>query len=125
LTDGEVLANKTLILNVDGWERNITTNEYGIAEYQYTPTRIGLFNVSTRFDGDNYYYNSSANTTFNVDSIPPTPPPANITNVTNITNGELCNDIYDKFCDGLTWTGIPLVALVLTIIGGAYYYRKK
>ncbi|GAA5819690.1 MAG: conserved hypothetical protein partial [Methanobrevibacter sp. CfCl-M3] len=66
LGDGTLLANKNITFNVDGLETNITTNEYGIAEYQYTPTHIGLFNVSTHFAGDEYYYNSSANTSFNV-----------------------------------------------------------
>ncbi|MDR1818821.1 MAG: DUF11 domain-containing protein [Methanobrevibacter sp.] len=54
----------------------------------------------------------------------------NSTNSTNSTDNDVIGDGgLDRFGDGLSLSAVPsavpLVALVLAIVGGVYYYRKK
>ncbi|GAA5819592.1 MAG: conserved hypothetical protein partial [Methanobrevibacter sp. CfCl-M3] len=112
MNDGTPVNNKTINLTIEGVEYLGVTDEMGVVVVPYNNTsRVGKYNVTANFEGDDHYYGSNASTTFNV-------------NGGNDTNNDT-NDGSQLIADGLPLTAVPfIVVLVLAIVGGVYYRKR-
>ena len=66
---GNLLANKEIIITIDGQEYTTTTDNDGKYNYKYTTEMTGLHNIEVIYAGDTTYFPSNNKTTFNVRKI--------------------------------------------------------
>jgi hypothetical protein len=112
---GNPVNNALIVLSVNGVDYTVTTSDDGCAYYDFTNIKEDM-NITASFNGfegsNVWYLPTTANFLITVN---PAPNPDN-----NSTNGTGGNGF-----DGLPWTGIPILVLVLAIVGGVYYYKRK
>ncbi|MDR1820684.1 MAG: Ig-like domain-containing protein [Methanobrevibacter sp.] len=119
-SNGNPVTGAPVTLTANGEDHTVTTDVDGYASYEFTNIKEDM-TVTAAFngvEGANVYYLSSTGS-FMI-TVNPAPNPDN-----NGTGGNGGGDWFDSFCDGLPWTGIPLLVLVFAIVGGVYYYKKK
>jgi len=68
-TDNKAIANQNITLNVAGKTFNVKTNSNGIATQNYTPTTIGTQTITTTYNGNSQYINSTETTSITVNKI--------------------------------------------------------
>ena len=66
---GNLLANKEIIITIDGQEYTTTTDNDGKYNYIYKTEMTGLHNIEVIYAGDTTYFPSNNKTTFNVRKI--------------------------------------------------------
>jgi hypothetical protein len=111
---GYPVNNALIILSVNGVDYTVTTSDDGCAYYDFTNIKEDM-NITASFNGfegsDVWYLPTTANFLITVN------PALHDNNSTNGTGGN--------GFDGLPGTGIPILVLVLAIVGGVYYYKRK
>ncbi|MDR1818708.1 MAG: hypothetical protein LBR15_00480 [Methanobrevibacter sp.] len=115
-SNGNPVIVAPVTLTANGEDHTVTTDSDGYAYYEFTNIKENM-TVTATFngaDGANVHYLSSTGS-FMI-TVNPAPNPDN-----NGTGGNGGNNDFD----GLPWTGIPILVLVLAIVGGIYYYKKK
>ncbi|RAP48707.1 MAG: hypothetical protein BZ135_00210 [Methanosphaera sp. rholeuAM6] len=62
----EAMSNIRVTVDNNGKKTNLTSNEYGIFEYEYSPESTGSNYISVYFNGNDVYKSSNATMTFDV-----------------------------------------------------------
>ena len=106
---GNLLANKEIIITIDGQEYTVITDNDGKYNYIYTTSTLGENIVSVNYHGDNKYSPSSNQTSFNVRKINTN---LSINDVNDTTKGqeiEISGVLTDEFGNTLSNTSIVII----------------
>jgi len=147
LTDenGNLLSNKIIKFYIDGVYVGVAiTDINGVAIFSYKPTKEGNFTITTIFEGDDTYLDSTSKNllivTGELEPTPtPTPEPTNKTKPnqtkptnqtkpnqksTNQTDNNLINT--NKTTANMKQTGIPIITILIVLLSSlGLVYRKK
>ena len=106
---GNLLANKEIIITINGQEYTTTTDNDGKYNYKYTTEMTGLHNIEVIYAGDTTYFPSNNKTTFNVRKINTN---ISINNINDTTIGqeiEISGVLTDEFGNTLPNTSIVII----------------
>ena len=106
---GNLLANKEIIITINGQEYTTTTDNDGKYNYIYKTEMTGLHNIEVIYAGDTTYFPSNNKTTFNVRKINTN---LSINDVNDTTIGqeiEISGVLTDEFGNTLPNTSIVII----------------
>ena len=106
---GNLLANKEIIITINGQEYTTTTDNDGKYNYKYKTEMTGLHNIEVIYAGDTTYFTSNNKTTFNVRKINTN---LSINNINDTTIGqeiEISGVLTDEFGNTLPNTSIVII----------------
>ena len=106
---GNLLANKEIIITINGQEYTTTTDNDGKYNYKYKTEMTGLHNIEVIYAGDTTYFPSNNKTTFNVRKINTN---ISINNINDTTIGqeiEISGVLTDEFGNTLPNTSIVII----------------
>ena len=104
-----LLANKEIIITINGQEYTTTTDNDGKYNYKYKTEMTGLHNIEVIYAGDTTYFTSNNKTTFNVRKINTN---LSINNINDTTIGqeiEISGVLTDEFGNTLPNTSIVII----------------
>ncbi|MDO5822395.1 Ig-like domain repeat protein [Methanosphaera sp.] len=106
---GNIIANKEIIITINGQEYTTTTDNDGKYNYKYTTEMTGLHNIEVIYAGDTTYFPSNNKTTFNVRKINTN---LSINDINDTTIGqeiEISGVLTDEFGNTLPNTSIVII----------------
>ena len=106
---GNLLANKEIIITINGQEYTTTTDNDGKYNYKYKTEMTGLHNIEVIYAGDTTYFPSNNKTTFNVRKINTN---ISINNINDTTIGqeiEISGVLTDEFGNNIPNATIKII----------------
>ncbi len=127
---GNLLANKEIIITIDGQEYTVITDNDGKYNYIYTTSTLGENIVNVNYPGDNKYSPSSNQTSFNVRRINTNLSIDTIDDTTIESDITISGVLTDEFGNTLPNTSIVIIIngqeyTTTTDNDGKYNYKYK
>lgn len=125
--NGNLLAGKTVAFAINGVTFTAVTNASGVAVFNYTPLKEGVYSVNASFAGNDDYQGSDAVGVLTVTSSKPVKPDSGSGDNSSSAAGGI-NKVHAVDVIGMQKTGLPLNYLLLAILavfGGLVPRRKN
>ena len=124
--NGNLLAGKTVAFAINGVTFTAVTNASGVAVFNYTPSKEGVYTVNANFEGDDNYLGSDVSGILTVTSSKPVKPDSGSGDDSSAAGGV--NKAHAAGVISMQKTGLPLNYLLLAIFAvfsGLVMPRRK